>query len=110
MIPGLVGLTPPVSSFLPGAGVDPATVPSVKPTQTVRLKDGDTLDLTAGLVRRTIRGQRFVMYAFNGMVPGPLLRVAQQATITVRFHNRIDLPSTVLEWAAEAATTTASRG
>jgi len=95
MIPGLVGLTPPVSSFLPGAGVDPATVPSVKPMQTVRLKDGDTLDLTAGLVRRTIRGQRFVMYAFNGMVPGPLLRVAQQATITVRFHNRIDLPSTV---------------
>jgi FtsP/CotA-like multicopper oxidase with cupredoxin domain len=95
MIPGLVGLTPPVSSFLPGAGVDPATVPPAKPTQTVRLKDGDTLDLTAGLVRRTIRGQRFVMYAFNGMVPGPLLRVAQQATITVRFHNRIDLPSTV---------------
>jgi len=95
MIPGLVGLTPPVSSFLPGANVDPATVPAVKPTQTVRLKNGDTLDLTAGLVRRTIRGQRFVMYAFNGMVPGPLLRVAQQATITVHFHNRIDLPSTV---------------
>jgi FtsP/CotA-like multicopper oxidase with cupredoxin domain len=95
MIPGLVGLTPPVSSFLPGAGVDPATVPTVKPTQTVRLKDGDTLELTAGLVRRTIRGQRFMMYAFNGMVPGPLLRVAQEATITVRFHNRIDLPSTV---------------
>ena len=95
MIPGLVGLTPPVSSFLPGAGVDPAKVAPVKPTQTVRLKDGDTLDLTAGLVRRTIRGQRFVMYAFNGMVPGPLLRVGQQATITVRFHNRIDLPSTV---------------
>ena len=95
MIPGLVGLTPPVTSFLPGAGVDPATVAAVKPTQTIRLKEGDTLDLTAGLVRRTIHGQRFVMYAFNGMVPGPLLRVAQQATITVRFHNRIDLPSTV---------------
>jgi FtsP/CotA-like multicopper oxidase with cupredoxin domain len=95
MIPGLVGLTPPVTSFLPGAGVDPAKVPAVKPTETVRLETGDTLDLTAGLVRRTIRGHPFVMYAFNGMVPGPLIRVAQQATITVRFHNRIDLPSTV---------------
>jgi FtsP/CotA-like multicopper oxidase with cupredoxin domain len=95
MIPGLVGLTPPVTSFLPGAGVDPAKVPAVKPTETVRLETGDTLDLTAGLVRRTIRGLPFVMYAFNGMVPGPLIRVAQQATITVRFHNRIDLPSTV---------------
>ena len=34
------------------------------------------------------------MYGFNGQVPGPLIRVAQNATITVRFHNRIDLPST----------------
>ena len=95
MIPGLVGLTPAVTSFLPGAGVDPASLPAAKPTETVKLKNGDTLDLTAGLVRRTIRGQRFVMYAFNGMVPGPQIRVAQQATITVRFHNKIDLPSTV---------------
>jgi FtsP/CotA-like multicopper oxidase with cupredoxin domain len=95
MMPGLVGLRPPVSPFLPGAGVDPATLPMVKPTATLRLKDGDTLDLTAGLVRRRVRGQTFVMYAFNGQVPGPLLRVAQRATITVRFHNRIDLPSTV---------------
>jgi FtsP/CotA-like multicopper oxidase with cupredoxin domain len=95
MIPGLVGLTPAVTSFLPGASVDPKTLSSAKPTLTVRLKDGDTLDLSAGFVRRTIRGHAFVMYAFNGMVPGPLIRVAQQATITVRFHNRIDLPSTV---------------
>jgi len=28
-------------------------------------------------------------------VPGPLIRVAQSAAITVRFHNRIDLPSTI---------------
>jgi suppressor of ftsI len=95
MIPGLVGLTPAVTSFLPGAGVDPGSLPTAKPTETVKLKTGDTLDLTAGLVRRTIRGQRFVMYAFNGMVPGPQIRVAQQATITVRFHNKIDLPTTV---------------
>jgi suppressor of ftsI len=95
MIPGLVGLVPPVASFLPGKGIDPRTVPAVKPTKTVRLNDGDTLDLTAGLVRRTVNGHTFVMYAFNGMVPGPLIRVQQRASIVVRFHNRIDLPSTV---------------
>ncbi len=67
----------------------------VKPTATLRLADGDTLDLSAGLVRRTIQGKTFVMYAFNGQVPGPLLRVAREATVTVRFHNKIDLPSTV---------------
>ena len=95
MMPGLMGLKPDATPFLPGAGVDPSTLPAAKPTQTLNLKNGDTLDLTAGFVRRTIRGQQFVMYAFNGMVPGPLIRVAQQARITVRFHNRIELPSAV---------------
>ncbi|HMA23464.1 MAG TPA: multicopper oxidase family protein, partial [Gemmatimonadaceae bacterium] len=95
MIPGLVGLVPPVTSFLPGAGIDPKRLPAVKPTQVARLKNGDTLDLTAMLVRRTIRGRSFAMYGFNGQVPGPLIRVPQNATITVRFHNRIDLASTV---------------
>jgi len=95
MIPGLVGVLPPVETFLPGAGLDPRRLPAAKPTQVARLKDGDTLDLTAMLVRRTIRGRSFAMYGFNGQVPGPLIRVPQNATITVRFHNRIDLPSTV---------------
>ena len=95
MIPGLVGLQPPVAPFLPGAGVDVKRLPAALPSRVTRLKDGDTLDLTAMLVRRTIRGHSFAMYGFNGQVPGPLIRVPQQATITVRFHNRIDLPSTV---------------
>ena len=95
MIPGLAGLTPPVASFLPGTGVDPKKLQVAKPTRVMKLADGDTLDLTAMLVRRTIRGRSFAMYGFNGQVPGPLIRVAQNATITVRFHNRIDLSSTV---------------
>jgi FtsP/CotA-like multicopper oxidase with cupredoxin domain len=95
MIPGLVGLTPPVSEFLPGRNADTARLPAVKPTRLVKLADGDTLDLTAGLVRRSVNGHTFVMYAFNGEVPGPLIRVPQNATIAVRFHNRIDLESTV---------------
>ncbi len=95
MIPGLVGLTPPVAPFLPGAGLDLQRLPAAKPSQVARLEDGDTLDLSATFVRRTIKGHSFAMYGFNGQVPGPLIRVPQNATITVRFHNRIDLPSTV---------------
>jgi suppressor of ftsI len=95
MIPGLVGLVPPVAPFLPGAGLNARMLPAAKPTQLTQLEDGDTLDLTAMLVRRTIRGHPFAMYGFNGQVPGPLIRVPQSATITVRFHNRIDLASTV---------------
>jgi len=95
MLPGFVGLRPPVTPFLPGAGVDPATVAAAGPSVLTPLADGDTLDLTATLLRRSIRGREFVMYGFNGQVPGPLIRVPQNATVTVRFHNRIDLPSTV---------------
>ena len=95
MLPGLVGLTPPVAPFLPGMVADPAGLPSARPSQVVALADGDSLDLTAGLVARTIRGRTYTMYAFNGQVPGPMIRVARGATITVRFHNAIDLESTV---------------
>jgi FtsP/CotA-like multicopper oxidase with cupredoxin domain len=95
MIPGLVGLTPPVASFLPGERIDPKSIPAVKPTEVKRVADGDTIDLSAMLVRRVVNGRSFVMYGFNGEVPGPLIRVPQNATIHVRFHNRIDLPSTI---------------
>lgn len=95
MMPGLVGLAPTVAPFLPGAGMDPMRLPEAKATTVARLRDGDTLDLTAMMVRRTIDGHAFVMYGYNGQVPGPLIRVPQNATITVRFHNQIDLPSAV---------------
>ena len=95
MIPGLVGLVPPVAPFLPGAGIDVKKLPMVKPSTVANLKNGDTLDLTATIVRRTIKGRSFAMYGFNGQYPGPLIRVPQNATITVRFHNHIDLPSAV---------------
>jgi FtsP/CotA-like multicopper oxidase with cupredoxin domain len=95
VIPGLVGLAPAGAPFLPGGGVNPSTVPAAKPRTVVRLSDGDTLVLTATMVRRTIRGRDFVMYGFNGQVPGPLIHVPQNATIVVRFINQIDLPSAV---------------
>ncbi len=95
MMPGLKGLTPGVSAFLPGKGVDPATLPEAVRGRLTPLRDGDTLELTAGLLRRTIRGHAFVTYGFNGQAPGPLIRVPRGATIVVRFHNRIDLPSSV---------------
>ena len=63
----------------------------------MRLRDGDTLVLTAMLVRKTVRGHDFVMYGFNGEIPGPLIRVPQNATIIVRFVNQIDLPS-AMHW------------
>ena len=94
MFPGLEDLRPNVKPFLPKVdrGQD---VPTARPRELVRLADGQTLDLEAGLVRRTIHGHTAIMYGFNGQYPGPLIEVEQNATITVNFTNRTDLPTSV---------------
>lgn len=94
-IPGMQGVAPRMDAFVPGEDLDPASVPLAVPRTVLELQSGDSLDLVAGFVRRRIQGRDFVMYGFNGQYPGPLIRVKQAAEITVRFVNRIDLPSAV---------------
>ena len=96
MIPGLGHLRPEPRPFLPRAGAD-ETVPLARPSTTARLGDGQTLDLIAGRVRRTIHGRDYVMYGFNGQYPGPLIHVDQNATIFVNFENRTEWP-TAIHW------------
>ncbi len=86
---------PAVRPWLPDVGLDVSALPMAQPGTTITLRDGDTLDLSAAPVRRTIRGRTLVMYAYNGQYPGPLIRVKQRSTITVRFHNKLVLPSAV---------------
>jgi len=95
MIPGLEALRPDVAPFRAGRGVRIDSLPAPRPRQLVELKDGDTLRLEATMVRRTIAGRSFAAYAFNGQWPGPLVSVTRASTITVRFTNRIDMPTTV---------------
>ena len=96
MFPALMALDPPgATPFLPGAGIDPATLPLARPREVIELADGDEIDLEAGLVRRRIRSRDVVMYGFNGQYPGPLLHVPQATTITVDFTNSIAWPTTI---------------
>ncbi|MFQ5678016.1 MAG: multicopper oxidase family protein [Gemmatimonadota bacterium] len=97
MLPGLRDLVPDVSPFLPGLGADLTELPEARPPSVVRLTDGDTLDLEAALLRRTLGDRAVKLYGFNGEQPGPLIRVRRGATIVVRFRNRIELPIT-LRW------------
>ncbi|MYK88898.1 MAG: multicopper oxidase domain-containing protein, partial [Acidobacteria bacterium] len=92
MMPGVGRLTPPADPFLPSAA---EPLPPARPREIVRLGDGGTLDLEAGLVERTIDGRTFTMYGFNGQYPGPLIHVPQDATITVNVTNRLSLPTAV---------------
>ena len=96
MFPALMALDPPAATpFLPGAGIDPATLPLARPRDVHQLADGDEITLEAGLVRRRIRGRDHVMYGFNGQYPGPLLHVPEAATVTVHFTNSIAWPTTI---------------
>ena len=95
MIPGLGGTAPPVGAFLPGAGLDPMSFPEARPSEVVVMADGDTLHVIASLVRRTLRGRLYVMYAYNGQHPGPLIKAERGSTIIVRLTNQIELPTTI---------------
>lgn len=92
---GLETLVPAATPFLPGRGVAAEAIRDAVPRRVVDLEDGDTLNLEALLVKRTIKGQTLIMYGYNGEYPGPLIRVKQDASIAVNFTNRTELPSTI---------------
>ena len=99
MTPGLqmlaseMALRPEVGAYLPRAPSGGA--PAARPRQLVRLRSGDTLKLAARMVTRSFKGKPYTVYGFNGQYPGPLLEVAQNASIVVELTNAIDQPTAV---------------
>jgi len=61
--------------------------PRAEASQVVELQDGDTYDLVAGFVEKQINGTTQRMLAYNGSIPGPTLKVAQGAEVTINFTN-----------------------
>ncbi len=95
MLPGLEGIVPVVGPFLPGQGMDPAMVPEARPSEVVALTDGDTLDISVSMVRRTIAGHETIMFGYNGQYPGPLIQGPQGSTLVIRVTNEIQMPTTI---------------
>ena len=96
MMPGVGDLRPAIEPYLP-QNPSGTPAPTARPRDVISLPDGGTLDLEAAFVTRTINGRALTMYGFNGQYPGPLIRVPQDATITINFTNRLDLP-TAIHW------------
>lgn len=94
MLPAEMALRPDVAPFLPAAD---SPIPKAESNEVLRLKDGDLIDLDAELVRRTINGQTYTMYGYNGQYPGPLIEVARGSEIMVRFTNHL-ADSTSIHW------------
>jgi FtsP/CotA-like multicopper oxidase with cupredoxin domain len=70
-------------------------LPEARPTETVELFHGDEFELEIAPVRKQIGDTTVRMLAYNGSVPGPTLKVPQDATITVHVTNRGDMDATV---------------
>ena len=96
MLPSLMELRPDVEPWLPGDGWEGAIV-DARPRQLIELGDGDSLSLDAVYVRRRIGSREILGYGFNGQIPGPLLWVPEDATVTIDFTNRIDW-ATAIHW------------
>jgi FtsP/CotA-like multicopper oxidase with cupredoxin domain len=94
MLPAEMTLRPNAAPYLPHPQ-NPDSLPVAEPRKLIRLASGDTLRLTAGIVRRPFKGRTLTMFAFNGQYPGPLLQVAQGAQVTVELTNALDQPTTV---------------
>ncbi len=94
-LPGIEGAVPVVGPFMAMGDADPSGYPEARPGEIVELADGETLDLTASIVRRTINGKTFLMYGYNGQYPGPLIKVERGSTVIVNFTNEIEMPTTV---------------
>ncbi len=92
-MPALHGHTPNATPWLP----DGTNAPLVKPRSLLKLEDGDSVRLEAGVVRRVVRGRTITMYGFNGEQPGPLLEVPAGARIHVNFVNRTT-HETAIHW------------
>jgi FtsP/CotA-like multicopper oxidase with cupredoxin domain len=94
MLPAEMALRPPpdVTPYLPTAD---SSAPLARPREVLRVADGDTVRLEAGLVRRNIGGRTYTMFGYNGQYPGPLLEGRRGSEIVVRFVNRLPDSSSI---------------
>lgn len=74
---------------------DIAGLSEAKASETVELKNGDLYSLTASIVKKKIGNSEVKMLAYNGMIPGPMIKVPQGAEITLNFANDTDVDTTI---------------
>ena len=91
MLPSEMALRPEERAAMPTGG----TAIPARPSERVRIRHGDTLELVASPVRRVVGGREVTMLGFNGQYPGPLIEAVRGNEIVVRLVNRLEVPTTV---------------
>jgi len=92
MMPYMMDLSPSVNPWSPDAA---DYLPLAKPRSLQTLVDGDSLELRAHFVRKRLAGRDLTMLGYNGEIPGPLIDVPKEASITVTFVNDTPFESSI---------------
>lgn len=115
-IPTPVQLRPPAPQAVGHAhhshGAKPGTfvegpIPEVQPMRAIDLGDGARMTLDMHRVRRRVAGQEISGVSYGGSIPGPVLRVPQDATVDLLMRNRTDAETTLhphglrLDWRSD---------
>ena len=62
---------------------------------TIIAQDGSTVLLDARKIQWNVDEKTYPMYGYNGIIPGPTLRVQQNSTITIEFTNNLPEETTI---------------
>jgi FtsP/CotA-like multicopper oxidase with cupredoxin domain len=74
---------------------DIAGLPEARAPELVELSDGDELELRVAPVTKRLGGATVRMLAYNGSIPGPVLKVKEGSEIIVHVENQGDMDATV---------------
>ena len=74
---------------------DTADLPEASASEVVELSDGDELELRVAPVTKRLGDATVRMLAYNGSIPGPVIKVKEGAEIVVHVENQGDMDATV---------------
>jgi FtsP/CotA-like multicopper oxidase with cupredoxin domain len=74
---------------------DIAGLPEAVPSELVELSNGGELELRVAPVTKQLRDATVRMLAYNGSIPGPVIKVQEGAEIVVHIENQGDMDATV---------------
>jgi FtsP/CotA-like multicopper oxidase with cupredoxin domain len=72
-----------------------AGLPEARAAEVIELTDGGEFDLRIAPVVKELAGAKVRMLAYNGSIPGPVLKVKEGSEITVNIENQGDHETTV---------------
>ena len=70
-------------------------LPEASPPEVIELSDGAELDLRIAPVKKRLGDATVRMLAYNGSIPGPVLKVREGSEIVVNVENQGDIDATV---------------